>query len=105
MKKIMEVTLLVLATAVAVLLLVACPPPDKPEEPTAPEAPSDLGAIAQSSSSIQVVWIDNSDNEDNFLLEYDTIGDFSGKVEINVPSDTATSSWKGSMPAPSTTFA
>lgn len=79
---------LVLATALAALVLAACPPPDKIEEPAAPEAPSNLGAIAQSSSSIQVVWSDNSDNEDNFVLEYDTIADFSGKVETNVPSDT-----------------
>ena len=35
-----------------------------------------------------VVWDDNSDNEDNFVLEYDTIADFSGKVEISLPEDT-----------------
>ncbi len=87
-RKTIEAAPLVLATALAALLLAACPPPDKPEEPVAPEAPSDLGAIAQSSSSIQVVWSDNSDNEDNFLLEYDTIADFSGKVEISLPMNT-----------------
>ena len=83
-----KATPLVLATALAALLLAACPPPDKIEEPTAPEAPSNLGAIAQSSTSIQVVWSDNSDNEDSFVLEYDTIADFSGKVEISLPQDT-----------------
>ncbi len=86
--KTIEAAPLVLATALAALLLAACPPPDKPEKPVAPEAPGNLSAIAQSSSSIQVVWSDNSDNEDSFLLEYDTVADFSGKVEIILPTDT-----------------
>ena len=72
----------------AALLLAACPQPNGVHPPTAPAAPNNLNAIAQSSSSIQAVWSDNSNNEDNFVLEYDTIAEFSAKVEISLPKDT-----------------
>jgi hypothetical protein len=83
-----KATPLVLTTVLAALLLVACPPPNGVHPKTAPAAPSNMNAIAQSSSSIQVVWSDNSKNEDNFVLEYDTIAEFNGKVEISLPKDT-----------------
>lgn len=78
---------LCLSAILGALALAACPLLHKPDEPAAPAAPSDLAAFPQSSSSVQVAWSDNSDNEDCFVLEYDTIEDFSGKDEISLPVD------------------
>ncbi len=61
------------------------PPPDFPSgdyselyplsgEPQAPAPPSDLAAAATSSSAIHLTWIDNSDNEAAFNLEWSTDG-------------------------------
>ncbi len=73
-----------LAAFAAAVLLIGCPAPNQPEPPA---APSGLTATGESNSSIQVAWTDNSDNEDNFIVEYAKAADFSGKVEISLPAD------------------
>lgn len=61
------------------------------EDGTAPPAdPSGLNANATSSSSIDLSWIDNSGDEDNFIIERDAGGGFSqiATVGANVTSYT-----------------
>jgi hypothetical protein len=53
-----------------------------------PTAPSELVALALSSSEIQLTWTDNSDNEDNFLLEKSTGGAF---TQFNMRGSNTTS--------------
>lgn len=46
--------------------------PDPKPDPTTelvPEAPSDFAVTAISSSSIKLIWIDNSDDESGFIIE------------------------------------
>ncbi|MCD6288728.1 MAG: fibronectin type III domain-containing protein, partial [Candidatus Hydrogenedentes bacterium] len=49
--------------------------------PVLPETPTDLAATATSSSSIDITWRDNADNEDGFILERSLSAD-SGFVSI-----------------------
>jgi thermitase len=45
------------------------PPPPPPPDPTAPDAPSGLMATAVSASAIDLLWTDNSDDEDGFRIQ------------------------------------
>jgi hypothetical protein len=49
-----------------------------------PTAPSDLAATAVSSSQINTTWTDNSNDEDNFELQYDTVNTFDSGGETTV---------------------
>ena len=59
-----------------------------PPSTTAPDAPSDLVVTGTSSSSVDLAWADNSDNEDNFEIERSTEGtvDATWDVGSNVTS-------------------
>ena len=77
-----------LAVMVAVLLasLSGCPNPAA-RKPDPPGAPSGLAAVAQSQVEIRVTWKDNSDNEDEFVLQYDTEADFSSANQMTLGAD------------------
>lgn len=63
----------------------------------APAAPTRLTATALSRSSIQLQWVDNSDNETRFKLERGTNPDFTAGLKvINVPAN-ATSVVDGNL--------
>ena len=44
-------------------------------------------AVAQSQVEIRVTWKDNSDNEDEFVLQYDTEADFSSANQMTLGAD------------------
>lgn len=50
-------------------------------------APSDLTAIDSAATRIRLSWQDNSDNEDNFILERDTIIDFDEPDSVLLAAD------------------
>ena len=58
-----------------------------------PAAPSNLTAPAVSSTQINLTWQDNSNNEDNFVVERKTTGSFS--VIATLPANTASYSNTG----------
>ena len=49
----------------------------------APSAPSGLAATATSFDKISLTWTDNSDNENSFVIQRKTTGDFGPLVEVN----------------------
>jgi hypothetical protein len=70
--------------------------------PPVPDAPSDLIAAAASSTSIDLEWADNSDDEDGFRIEQDVSGSW---VEVDtVAPDETTFTVTGLAVATSYTF-
>lgn len=66
---------------------------------TPPSAPSSLSAATASESSVDLTWIDNSDNEDDFQIHYDTDSGFgsptSTTAAANATSKTITGLTEG----------
>jgi|GEM_PF-939126 FtsP/CotA-like multicopper oxidase with cupredoxin domain len=75
-------------------VLDAPPPPP----PTLPAAPSSLNATSLSTSSIDLTWIDNSDNEDGFTIESSLDG-LNFSFEANLSANTTSYSDQGLSPA------
>jgi RHS repeat-associated protein len=63
-----------------------------------PAAPSNLSATAVSGSQINLVWSDNSDNEENFIIEQSLDGTTFSQIASKDPN-TTTASITGLMPA------
>jgi hypothetical protein len=74
----MSRTLRVAGAIGAISLLIFCCSKDKSTNPgpQIPNAPSDLSAQVLSSSSIQLIWADNSDNEDGFIIFRKVTGEY-----------------------------
>jgi RHS repeat-associated protein len=68
-----------------------------------PSAPSNLTAVAVSGTQINLSWSDNSDNEDNFVIEQSTNGGSFTKIATKSPNNTS-HSVTGLLPATSYTF-
>jgi hypothetical protein len=64
-----------------------------------PSAPSDLHAIAISSTQVNITWMDNSDNEDGFVVEYSTTSDFTSNVHALAAGADTGSKWIMGLPA------
>lgn len=56
----------------------------------APAPPSQLKGEPLSNSEIKLSWIDNEQSANEFALERAEIEDFTGKTEINIPTDQTT---------------
>lgn len=59
---------------------------NNPAGNTIPEAPMDLYGEATGTYSIQLYWVDNSDNEDNFVLYRSAGGPYAMVVETQANS-------------------
>ena len=57
-----------------------------------PSAPSDLKAVTVQPRSVTLSWLDNSDDEDGFILQRDTDSVFSNPVEFTVAASGGTGS-------------
>ncbi len=87
--------LLSVMTAVAVFLA-GCP---EPTQPSPPAAPSNLLANSSSSTTIEVKWDDNSDNEAGFVLHYSTDSGFGSRMEISIAANTSVKVVDGLSPS------
>ncbi|WP_051295929.1 extracellular catalytic domain type 1 short-chain-length polyhydroxyalkanoate depolymerase [Eisenibacter elegans] len=63
--------------------------------PTAPATPSNLAAAAVSASQINLTWADNSNNEDNFVLERSTSATTGFAAIATLPANTTSFSNTG----------
>lgn len=68
-----------------------------------PNAPTDVTAVAQSSSSIQLTWTDNATDETGFIVERST-SETSGYVLVGEPAIDATSFLDEGLPDHSMTY-
>ncbi len=62
-----------------------------PNSASAPDAPANLSAVAFSSTSVNLSWSDQSENETGFLIHRSTVGGDSGFSTITTTSADATS--------------
>jgi fibronectin type 3 domain-containing protein len=67
---------------------------------TAPNAPSGLSAVTTSSGSIDLMWQDNADNEDAYIVERSEVSSTTNfSVVITLPADSQSFSDSGLTPA------
>ncbi len=71
--------------------------------PTPPNTPTNLTATAQSSSTINLSWSDNSNNESNFIIERSNNGN-NGWTTISTPGANTTSYSDNGLAASSTYY-
>jgi hypothetical protein len=71
------------------------PPPPDPTVAT----PNDLKATAVSPSQVDLQWVDNSSNETEFVVEWDTASQFTSPQSATVPGDTTQRSVTGLSPS------
>jgi hypothetical protein len=86
--------LLTLATA---LLLLACEELLNQTEELAPNPPRQLVVQLSSTGAIEFSWLDDSDNENGFILEYQVSGSIVWNVIAEIGSNVTSYSWSGAQ--------